>query len=70
MIPAERADLPAVPVTLVAGLAVEPVVVVAATPVPVAAPPWIPPLTGTPVIRREGRRSGFGDGGCPHAGEP
>jgi hypothetical protein len=62
--------LPAVPVTLVAGLAVEPVVVVAATPVPVAAPSWIPPLTGTPVILREGRRLGFGDGGRPYASEP
>jgi hypothetical protein len=62
--------LPAVPVTLVAGVTVEPVVVMAATSVPVATPSWIPPLTGTPVIRREGRRLGFSDGGRPHASEP
>src|ERR1700740_3727895 len=39
-----------VPVVAVAAFTVVPVVVVAAAPVPVAAPPWIPELTGAPVI--------------------
>jgi hypothetical protein len=49
-----------VPVALVAGFTVVPVVVVAATPVPVAAPPWIPPLAGAAVIIRERRGLGLG----------
>jgi hypothetical protein len=54
-----------VPVALVAGFTVIPVVVMAAALVPVAAPPWIPPLAGAPVIIRERRGLGLGDGGRP-----
>jgi hypothetical protein len=59
-----------VPVALVAGFTVVPVVVVAASPVPVAAPPWIPPLAGAPVIGRERRRLGLGDSSRPQTCEP
>jgi len=59
-----------VPVALVAGFTVEPVVVVAAAPVPVVAPPRIPPLAGAPVIIREGRRLGLGDGSRPEPRKP
>ena len=59
-----------VPVALVAGFTVVPVVVVAAAPVPVAAPPWIPPLAGAPVIIRERRGLGLGDGSRPKPASP
>ena len=59
-----------VPVALVAGFTVVPVVVVAAAPVPVAAPPWIPPLAGAPVIIRKRRRLSLGDGSRPQTREP
>jgi hypothetical protein len=59
-----------VPVALVAGFTVIPVVVMAAALVPVAAPPWIPPLAGAPVIIRERRGLGLGDGGRPQTREP
>jgi hypothetical protein len=52
-----------VPVATVAVITVVKVVVVAATPVPVAAPPWIPPLAGAPVISRR-RSYGLGLGDC------
>jgi hypothetical protein len=51
-----------VPMALVAGLAVEPAVVVAAAPVPVITPPWIPPLARAPVILGERPRLTLGDG--------
>jgi hypothetical protein len=59
-----------VPVALVARIAVVEVVVVAAAPVPVAPPSWIPELSGAPVIIREGRRLRFGDGRRPQTDEP
>ena len=59
-----------VPVALVAGFTVVPVVVVAAAPVPVAAPPWIPPLAGAPVIIRERRGLGLGDASRPKPASP
>jgi hypothetical protein len=61
-----------VPVALVARIAVVEVVVVAAAPVPVAPPSWIPELSGAPVIIREGRRRGLGfsDGSRPQTDEP
>ena len=59
-----------VPVALVAGFTVIPVVVVAAALVPVAAPTGIPPLAGAPVIIRERRGLGLGDGGRPQTREP
>ena len=59
-----------VPVALVAGFTVVPVVVVAAAPVPVAAPPWIPPLAGAPVILRDRRGLGLGDGSRPKPASP
>jgi len=59
-----------VPVALVAGFTVVPVVVVAAAPVPVGAPPWIPPLAGAPVIIRERRGLGLGDGSRPKPASP
>jgi hypothetical protein len=59
-----------VPVALVAGFTVIPVVVVAAALVPVAAPPGIPPLAGAPVIIRERRGLGLGGGGRPQTREP
>ncbi len=65
-------DLVAVPVTVVAGVAVVPVVVVAAAVVPVVPPTWIPPLSGTRVVIREGcgHWLGLGDGGRPQTSEP
>jgi len=57
--------LPAVPVALVARVAVKPVIIVTAAPVPVAAPARVPPLTWAPVIAREGRGVCLGDGGRP-----
>jgi hypothetical protein len=54
-----------VPVVAVAAFTVEPVVVVTAAPVPVVAPPWIPPLAGAPVIIRERRGLGLGEGSRP-----
>ena len=57
------------PVALVAGFTVVPVVVVAAALVPVAAPAWIPPLAGAPVIIRERRGLGLGDGSRPQTCE-
>jgi len=59
-----------VPVALVAGFTVVPVVVVAAAPVPVGSPPWIPPLAGAPVIIRERRGLGLGDGSRPKPASP
>ncbi len=59
-----------VPVVTVAAFTVVPVVVVAAAPVPVVAPAWIPPLAGTPVIIRERRGLGLGDGSRPQTREP
>lgn len=59
-----------VPVALVAGFTVVPVVVVAAAPVPIAAPHWIPPLAGAPVIIRERRGLGLGDGSRPKPASP
>jgi hypothetical protein len=59
-----------VPVVPIAAFTVVPVVVVAAAPVPVAAPPWIPPLAGTPVINGERRGLGLGDGSRPQTREP
>ena len=59
-----------VPVVAVAAFTVVPVVVVAAAPVPVVAPPRIPPLAGAPVIIRERRRLGLGDGTRPQTREP
>jgi hypothetical protein len=59
-----------VPVALVAGFTVEPVIVVAAASVPVVPPPWIPPLAGAPVIIRERRGLGLGDGIRPQTREP
>jgi len=50
---------------LVAGFAVAPVVVVAAPPLPVVAPARIPILAGAPVIIRERRGLGLGDGCRP-----
>lgn len=50
--------------TVVAGLAVEEVVVVAAALIPVTAPARVPELSGAPVVHRSGRDGlGFGDGG-------
>jgi hypothetical protein len=54
------------PVTLVAGVAVVPVVVVTAAPVPVITPARVPIRAGTLVIIRETRRLCLGDRG--HAG--
>ena len=59
-----------VPVVAVAKFTIAPVVVVAAAPVPVVAPPWIPPLAGTPVINRERCGLGLGDGSRPQTREP
>jgi hypothetical protein len=59
-----------VPVVPVAGFTVVPVVVLAAAPIPVAAPPRIPPLAGAPVIIRERRGLGLGDGRRPQTREP
>jgi hypothetical protein len=59
-----------VPVALVAAFTVVPVVVVAAAPVPVAAPPLIPPLAGTPVIIRERRGLGLSHAGGSQTDEP
>ena len=59
----------AVPVALVAGFAVVPVVVVAAIPAPVLTPARIPELPGAPVIVRERRGLGFGDGSRPQTSE-
>jgi hypothetical protein len=59
-----------VPVVVVAAFTVVPVVVVAAAPVPVTAPPWIPKLAGAPVIIRERRGLGLGDGSRPQTREP
>jgi len=59
-----------VPVAMVAGFTVVPVVVMAAALVPVAAPPWIPPLAGAPVIIGERRGLGLGDGSRPQTREP
>jgi hypothetical protein len=62
--------LPAVPVTLVARFAVEPVVVVAAAEVPVVTPARVPTISRAPVIFREGCGLGFGDGCRTQSGEP
>ena len=62
--------LPAVPVTLVARFAVEPVVVVAAARVPVVTPTSVPPISGAPVILREGCGLGVGDGCQPQSSKP
>jgi hypothetical protein len=59
----------AVPVALVAGFTVVPVVVVAAIAAPVVTPARIPELTGAPVIVRERRGLGFGDGSRPQTSE-
>ena len=58
-----------VPVVVVAGFTVVPVVVVAAAPFPVVAPARIPPLAGAPVIIRERRGLGLGDGSRPQTRE-
>jgi hypothetical protein len=63
-------DTGSVPVPLVARIAVTPVIVVAAAPLPVEAPAWIPELAGAPVVVREGCGLGFGDGGRPQTSEP
>jgi hypothetical protein len=59
-----------VPVPLVARVAITPVVVVTATPLPVETPAWIPELAGTPVVVREWCRLGIGDSRRPQPSEP
>jgi hypothetical protein len=59
-----------VPVGWLAGLAVVPVVVVAAPPVPVGTPARNPTLTGAPVIVRDRRGVGLGSGSRSQSGEP
>jgi hypothetical protein len=58
-----------VPVALVAGFTVVPVVVVAAALVPVITPALIPLLAGAPVVVRERRRLRLRDRGHAQTGE-
>ena len=59
-----------VPVSAVMRFAVEVVVVVAAAPVPVVAPRWVEPLSGTPVvIGQRGHRLGLSDARRANAGK-